>query len=95
MDPLRLVASILMAIAALWVTIMNWYIVFSYCFTRKHVSWVPLVGGLLGCGATLAYPGGRLASYWWMPLLADWGCAPGLSFTAVCFLLKGGAVLRR
>ena len=42
----------------------NWFVVFRWCRTRKHVSMIPLVGGVIsavGCG---------LLDYWRVAVIA-------------------------
>lgn len=69
---------------------MNWHTVFAWIVLGKHSSWVPGLGGIfVGIGiATLPLPAVR--PYWWICLLLDWGCAPGIvysiAYVAYCYL---------
>jgi hypothetical protein len=89
MNIVLLIVFVILSALAAWIIIMNWWIVVSYPFTKRHVSWVPLVGGILGCAATLAYPTGKTARYWWIPLVLDWGTFPGLFYSLVYYLTVG------
>ena len=76
-------------LSAAYVMTMNWIIVGTACFTkfRRTSSWVPLVGGVLGAISMLCIPIDGVAKWAWIPLIADWGTVPGLSYTAIWYLL--------
>jgi hypothetical protein len=65
----------------LWLTVMNWII-----FWKRHIlgmeapSWFPLLAGILGVIAVLLLPL-NLSCFWWLPLLIDWGSAPGILYS--------------
>ncbi len=72
-----------------WLTCLNWYPVVRYVFTRRRgPSWIPLLGGIAGAAGTLLCPEVTVQRFWWLPLLVDWGCVPGLLFTGVSLLLR-------
>lgn len=54
----------------------NAWTVANYFRTRKHVSAIPLVGGIAGAIALSILPVNHLASWWWLPLLLDYGSLP-------------------
>jgi hypothetical protein len=65
-----------------FVATLNWMTVWAAIFRGKHSSWVPLVGGLFGVLGVRFLPITRLRSYWWLPLILDYGSLPGLLYTA-------------
>jgi hypothetical protein len=70
-------AAGVLLVGALWVIVVNWLCVVM------HRSWVPLVGGLLGCLGLLVVPIASATAYWWVPFLVDFGSAPGLTLALV------------
>lgn len=75
-------------IAFLWLTILNWRV-----FWQRHIrgvestSWIPLLAGLSGVAAMLLLPV-NWSGFWWLPLLIDWGSAPGLIYSAIWYTLR-------
>jgi hypothetical protein len=78
-------------LAASYVIIGNWYCVVR-SFYGKHESWIPLVGGMLGCLGCSISPNPTLRQFWWAPLLFDWGSVPGFAHLLVYVI---AAYLRR
>ena len=74
---IRWTAGALLLGAFAYVAVLNWTGVWRDIARRKHSSWVPLLGGLLGVGGFLTVPLERAHSWWWIPLVLDWGCVPG------------------
>ncbi|REK09016.1 MAG: hypothetical protein DWQ37_19335 [Planctomycetota bacterium] len=64
---------------AAWVIVGNWYGVIHACVTKRSFSSLPILGGLLGALAFLAFE--TLRPFWWVPLVADIGCVPVLALT--------------
>jgi hypothetical protein len=54
------------------------FIVTVLLFRKRVPSFVPLVGGPMGAFSFLVLPVSGLAAYWWIPLIADWGCVPSV-----------------
>lgn len=79
--------SILTLLASGYVICGNWWFVYVGLVKRKHESWIPLIGGALGCVGCLLSPYAVLNRYWWVPLLLDWGCVPGFGHCAVYYLV--------
>jgi hypothetical protein len=85
----RAAGAAVLGVAALYLSILNWIILVRR-FTRPRApSWIPLIGGLLGAGALLLEPSGRLAPWWWAAFLVDGGWLPGLLSTALAHWLRG------
>jgi len=84
--------SVFALIVAGWVICCNWSCILVYLLKGKHSSWVPILGGGLGCLGCVLSPYAVLNKLWWVPLLIDWGCVPGLSvslvFLAVLFIRR-------
>lgn len=81
------VASIAMAALGIFVTAANYHAVISDL--RGHPnppSWIPLIGGCMLAVAMLIVPINGVRRYAWIPLIVDWGCAPGMLHTAVWLL---------
>jgi hypothetical protein len=73
-------------LAAAWIICSNWYCVVLAIVKRRHSSWVPVLGGGVGCLGCYLSPCEFLHTSWWLPLLLDWGCVPGLTYSLFCFL---------
>jgi len=81
------VAFVLLAFCA-FVSAYNASIAFKlYILRRDAESWVPFIGGILGAIALAFLPVEEAASYWWVPLIADWGSIPGTVFAIAFHLL--------
>jgi H+/Cl- antiporter ClcA len=75
-----------------YVVVMNWFVVFQWMFAKKHSSWIPLVGGVIAALGVGLIPNTEARSYWWIPLILDWGSVPGLLHAVGCGLVH---VLRK
>jgi hypothetical protein len=84
---LRIVAGTLFLALGTWLAILN-----AGVFWKVHVrkqeapSWIPLLGGLFGVVGLLLLPFEATRDWWWIPLLLDWGCAPGIGHTILFHL---------
>ena len=56
----------------------------SFIRKRPAPSWIPLLGGSLGALGLIVAPVSGAAQFWWLPLLLDWGSAPGLLHAGLC-----------
>jgi uncharacterized membrane protein YuzA (DUF378 family) len=81
------VSSVFLALFV-FVATLNWMTVWAAIFRGKHSSWVPLVGGLFGVAGVWLLPIAHSHFYWWLPLILDWGCLPGLLSTAWFFAFR-------
>ena len=78
------VLSIGLLLIATWIAALNWSVVWRGLIRRQRTSsWIPLLAGALGTVGVLLLPLEGAARFWWIPWIADWGCAPGLLFTMV------------
>lgn len=69
---------------AIYVAIFNLRVMLSRSRSATTTtSWIPLVGGVLGCIALLIAPSATLRALWWLPWLVDPGCVPGLLWSAL------------
>jgi hypothetical protein len=67
-------ATLLLIFSAL--CLGNAYTIIASLFYKRHVSAVPFVGGVVGSIGVLVLPIFQLKSFWWVPLVADYGCVP-------------------
>ena len=99
-DGLTMTAADLAALAAMLflpglVILGNWCCLIVSLFAGKRVSSIPFIGGC-GVSAVLLFSefvASRFPvvhAFWWLPLLIDWGCAPGLIYGLVMWLLAVG-----
>jgi len=72
-----------------FVIVMNWCALASWYLRRKHVSWIPLVGGAFAAIGMALLPLPAIRAFWWIPFLIDWGSLPGMTFAV------GQAILNR
>ncbi len=63
------------------ISLANWTCFVRWLQGRGNSSSVPLVGGILGALGCWLAPDGALREFWWVPLVVDISCAPGLVFT--------------
>lgn len=82
MNTIRWISAILFGVVALWLIALNWRV-----FWHRHVkqlpnvsSWIPLLGGVVGGAAILLVPIPGCYRWCWVPLLADWGSIPGITY---------------
>lgn len=73
---LRIVLAIPLLILFVWCAGFNASILWrAFVRRRKAPSWIPFIGGLSGALALLLVPVPGARSWWWLPLLLDWGTA--------------------
>lgn len=89
MTALRIILAILVLGMGLLIIASNWHV-----FLRVQVrrtpgpSWVPLVGGALAALGLLLQPDERWRSFWWVPLVLDWGTLPGITHAVLWHLFR-------
>ena len=71
-----IVAGALLLLFA-WISLSNWILLF------RRSSWIPLIGGAAGVLGCLLAPDDVLRRVWWIPLIVDFGCLPGLAWTVI------------
>ena len=79
-----ILATLCLALSAPLIFV-NWHIVafnWRHRHEGKHSSWVPLLGGVAGTLAIWFAPLPALKP-WCLPLLLDFGCFTGMSWTAI------------
>lgn len=78
-----------LCLIGLWVSILNWGVVWSRFRGRVPVpSWIPLLGGSSLALGLAILPEAHLSRFWWVAFFADWGCIPGFTQTACAFALE-------
>lgn len=81
MSIVYLVLSIAVLLLSLTLILGNWVIFWRVYVSKKlKASWIPLVGGVLGAVGLILLPVRQASGYWWVPLLVDFGCAPGFLY---------------
>ena len=86
---LKWIIGTLLLLAGAWLMGLN-----SAVFWRRHVqkressSWIPLLGGMLGAAGLLLIPFAPTQKWWWLPLVLDWGCLPGISYSILFHLVR-------
>ncbi len=75
---LRWLVSVILIGLSACIIVANLWIAFGGLFRKrdKFVSYVPLVGGLMGAAGLLLVPLESSVDFWWIPLVVDWGCGP-------------------
>jgi hypothetical protein len=88
MEMVRWILVTILGLLGLLVAIGNWAIglrtlgIIKLKSGERVSSWIPLIGGGLIAIAFLVYGDSRLASFWWLGFLLDFGCVPGFLQTA-------------
>lgn len=85
---LRLVLCLGLGAIFIWLSFLNWRVFYLRITKRESPSWIPLMGGVSGSLALILFPGNALVSYWWRPLLLDYGCLPGLTHLAYWWVAR-------
>ena len=75
-------------LAAGYLSVLNWVCVIQGLRGKSTSSWIPLFGGCLGALGCWVAPHETLTRLWWVPLVIDFGSAPGLCFTAIYPLFR-------
>ncbi len=85
---LRYVVSVLLGIIGILILILNLIPLVAYLKDKKHVSGIPLLGGLSLCAAIAIFPKNPYAWLCWVALMIDfqWGI-PGLLLALIRSLL--------
>jgi hypothetical protein len=88
-DALRWAAALILVALSMLITFNNWRIPIGFLLWRtRNRSWTPILGGGVGCLGILCVPNESVQSYWWVPLLVDWGCIPGIALTVLVLLFR-------
>ena len=74
--------SVVLLLVGGFVIIMNWVIIYYSLVKKKHSSWAPLAGGVFAAVGLAILPIAGVAKYWYVPLIVDYGCLPGMTHTA-------------
>lgn len=88
--------SILLTVFSLLVAIGQWWSIYSIPKKLnaqgqpRNYSMIPLIGGAIGTVGCLISPAPSMRSCWWIPLIADPGCALLLGMLAI-FSIGSGA----
>lgn len=83
---LRWGAAALLSLGFLVIAGFNWGVFWKGFVRRQEApSWIPLLGGVLGALGLVAAPIPGTTALCWLPLLLDWGCAPGLLHTGLFY----------
>ena len=89
MQVLKWIIAISLLLLAVWLSALNWGV-----FWKRHVrgvatsSWIPFLGGSIGVVGLLSMPIPSAATWWWVPLLLDWGCVPGIGYSIYYHLTR-------
>ncbi len=76
MHTISWVSGIVLALVFVILATGNALAVVSYFQNRRHVSAIPLFGGIAGTLACLLLPVEGLRPFWWVPLVVDYGSVP-------------------
>ena len=74
--------SVVLLLVGGFVIIMNWVIIYYSLVKKKHSSWAPPAGGVFAAVSLAILPIAGVAKYWYVPLIVDYGCLPGMTHTA-------------
>lgn len=88
MGTLQVIVGGLLMLLGGFIMVMNWGVVFQWLWKRKHSSWIPFVGGGLAAVGSAVLPYSTVNGFWWLPLLVDWGCLPGVTYSIVFHLWR-------
>ncbi len=65
----------------------NWMILASQLFLGSNSSFIPVIGGLIAFIGVLVIPVPGRLPWLWVPLVADFGCAPILFITGIFWVI--------
>lgn len=86
---IRWIAGLFLLVLSCWIICLNaWVFWKGYIQRKKAASWIPLIGGIFGMIAVLVLPVFWIKTWWWVPLLIDWGSLPGLLYTLIWFAVS-------
>lgn len=80
-------AAFLLCLLGGWVIVINYIVLFDIIRKKCVRSWIPLVGG---SSVAIAFAISSLTvfkAYWFVPLLLDFGCIPGITHAVFYMLL--------
>ena len=79
MEVVRWAVSLLLLLLFVWVSVLNWRVFVRNRICRRPApSWIPLLGGAFGVAGLLCIPPAWGRTWFWIPLLVDWGSVPGI-----------------
>jgi hypothetical protein len=70
---LRIVLAVMLGLFSGWAVASN-YVILAIAARGRHISMIPVVGGLVGAAAVALAPW-RYSPWWAIPLILDPGCA--------------------
>ena len=70
------IIGVVLGIVFIVLAASNAMTVVSYVCHRRHISAIPIFGGLAGVGACFIIPVPGVRPFWWVPLIVDYGTAP-------------------
>lgn len=76
MEALSWISGVVLAIAFVVLAASNAIAVARFLRHRRHVSAIPVFGGLSGVGACFLLPLPGVRALWWLPLILDYGTLP-------------------
>ncbi|MCG8405621.1 MAG: hypothetical protein MI923_10530 [Phycisphaerales bacterium] len=88
MDVLRWFFSVVLLVFFALVVVANYALILSYYFKKRRSSLILLIGGLAGAIGCALCPSEIVQKLWWIPLVADLGCAPILLFAIAEYSFK-------
>jgi hypothetical protein len=71
----QLVVAVLLGLFAAYCIVVNAMILVMQ-LRGRHISFLPLLGGIAGAGAMLIEPSGTLRAWCWLPFVVDLGSLP-------------------
>ncbi|SMF41419.1 hypothetical protein SAMN06296036_112161 [Pseudobacteriovorax antillogorgiicola] len=80
MEVVYWILTIFLSLLGGYVVALNSFCVVQMIRGYKVGSWIPLLGGGCISIAAIVAPVDTVASLWWVPLLVDWGCVPGIGW---------------
>ncbi|MCX7045853.1 MAG: hypothetical protein NTX50_10275 [Candidatus Sumerlaeota bacterium] len=88
-DPFRWIAGVTLLLFFAWIAGMNAFIFWRIFLQKRQApSWVPLLGGGFGVIGLLTIPFESAHTWWWLPLILDWGSLPGILHAIVFYVVR-------
>jgi len=85
MDYIRWILAVLFISFFGFMFFVNWRIAFcNYVKRTSFTSVIPFIGGIAGSLGLLIFPVKQVNSFWWIPLITEWGSIPLIIFTLLC-----------
>ncbi|MFZ5481060.1 MAG: hypothetical protein ACOZNI_30135 [Myxococcota bacterium] len=85
---LQAIVAVVLGLAWLWLSIVNWLALIRQISGTCPVSWVPAIGGALGAAAAMIEPSGFVSPYWWLAFALDGGSLPGFTVSLILGLKR-------